>query len=57
MYSVSGLLILNAAAAYSSNLSVSTIGVYGLNDSVRNGKRWDTVAIATAIYFLREITI
>ena len=27
----------------------STIGVSGLNFSVRNGKRWDTAAIATII--------
>ncbi len=43
------------AAAYSPNWWVSTIGVHGLNFSVRNGKRWFPAAIATAIFNLREI--
>jgi len=34
------------AAAYSPTLR-STIGADGLNFSVRNGKRWNPVAIAT----------
>ena len=37
------------AATYSPNWCVSTIGVDGLNFSVRNGKRWVPGAIATAI--------
>ena len=37
------------AATYSPNWYVSTIGVDGLNFSVRNGKRWVPGAIATAI--------
>ena len=32
-----------------SRFAGSTIGVSGLNFSVRNGKRWDTAAIATII--------
>ena len=35
------------AASYSPTLHCSTIGAVGLNFSVRNGKRWDTDAIAT----------
>ena len=38
------------AAAYSPALHCSTIGDGGLNFSVRNGKRWDTAAIATWLY-------
>ena len=37
------------AATYSPNWYVRTIGVDGLNVSVRNGKRWVPGAIATAI--------
>ena len=37
------------AATYTPNWYVSTIGVDGLNFSVRNGKRWVPGAIATAI--------
>ena len=44
------------AAAYSHTWWGSTIGDGGLNFSVRNGKRWYPAAIATAIYYLREIT-
>ena len=43
------------AAAYSPTWWGSTIGDGGLNFSVRNGKRWYPAAIATAIYYLREI--
>ena len=42
------------AAAYSPAWSGSTIGDDGLSFSVRNGKRRFPVAIATAIYNLRE---
>ena len=35
------------AASYSPALHCSTIGASGLNCSVRNGKRWNTAAIAT----------
>ena len=35
------------AASYSPALHRSTIGAGGLNFSVRDGKRWDTAAIAT----------
>ena len=35
------------AVTYSPALHCSTIGASGLNFSVRNGKRWDTTAIAT----------
>ena len=38
---------IKGAAAYSPALHCSTIGASGLNFSVRNGKRWDTAAIAT----------
>ena len=44
------------AAAYSPTWWGSTIGDGGLNFSVRNGKRWIPAAIATVIYYLREIT-
>lgn len=37
------------AATYSPALHCSTIGAGGLNCSVRNGKRWNTAAIATRI--------
>ena len=37
----------NWAASCSPALQRSTIGATGLNFSVRNGKRWDTGAIAT----------
>ena len=40
-----------AAAAYSPNWWVSTIGVSVLNFSVRDGKRWVHTAITTAVYF------
>ena len=42
------------AATYSPNWCVSTIGARGLNFSVRDGKRWDPAAKATAIYYLRD---
>ena len=35
------------AATYSPALHCSTIGVSGLNFSVRNGKRWNPTAITT----------
>ena len=38
---------LEEAATYSPTALCSTIGVNGLNFSVRNGKRWDPIAIAT----------
>ena len=44
------------AAAYSPTWWGRTIGDGGLNFSVRNGKRWFPAAIATAIYYLRELT-
>ena len=47
--------IQRTAAAYSPTWWGSTIGDGGLNFSVRNGKRWYPAAIATAIYYLREI--
>ena len=37
------------AATYSPTCYCSTIGVNGLNFSVRNGKRWNPVAIVTLI--------
>ena len=40
-------LVLKWAASYSPALHCSTIGAIGLNFSVRNGKRWNTDAIAT----------
>ena len=43
------------AATYSPTWSGSTIGDDGLSFSVRNGKRRFPVAIATAIYNLREL--
>ena len=42
------------AATYSPTWSGSTIGDDGLSFSVRNGKRRFPVAIATAVYNLRE---
>ena len=48
--------IRRTAAAYSPTWWGSTIGDGGLNFSVRNGKRWYPAAIATAVYYLREIT-
>ena len=36
-----------------SRLVGSIIGAGGLNGSVRNGKRWNPVAITTVIYLLR----
>ena len=45
------------AATYSPNWWVSTIGDGEFNFSVRNGKRWDLTAIATAVYRLREKTL
>ena len=39
--------LLKKAVTYSPALHCSTIGASGLNFSVRNGKRWDTTAIAT----------
>ena len=44
------------AATYSPTWCGSTIGVSGLNFSVRNGKRWFPAAKATAVYCLKEIT-
>ena len=46
--------LLRTAATYSPNWWVSTIGDGEFNVSVRNGKRWDLTAIATAVYRLRE---
>ena len=37
------------AATYSPTRQGSTIGVGGLNFSVRDGKRWNPAAIATSI--------
>ena len=48
---------LRTAATYSPNWWVSTIGDGEFNFSVRNGKRWDLTAIATAVYRLREKTL
>ena len=42
IYPIKGGYLLSRSAG-------STIGVSGLNFSVRNGKRWDTAAIATII--------
>ena len=39
--------LLKEAASYSPTFYCSTIGVNGLNFSVRNGKRWNPVAITT----------
>ena len=44
------------AATYSPTWWGSTIGVSGLNFSVRDGKRWFPAAKATAVYVLKEIT-
>ena len=41
--------LLKEAASYSPTFYCSTIGVNGLNFSVRNGKRWNPVAITTQI--------
>mgnify|MGYP006993171962 CR=1 FL=1 len=38
---------LEEAATYSPTTKCSTIGVNGLNFSVRNGKRWNPIAITT----------
>ena len=38
---------LEEAATYSPTCYCSTIGVNGLNFSVRNGKRWNPIAITT----------
>ena len=45
-YSYWGFIWKNSAATYSP-AKRSTIGADGLNFSVRNGKRWDPIAIAT----------
>ena len=39
--------LLEVAATYSPTFYCSTIGVNGLNFSVRNGKRWNPIAITT----------
>ena len=39
--------LLEVAATYSPTFYCSTIGVNGLNFSVRNGKRWNLTAITT----------
>ena len=39
--------LLEVAATYSPTCYCSTIGVNGLNFSVRNGKRWNPIAITT----------
>ena len=39
--------LLEVAATYSPALHCSTIGASGLNFSVRNGKRWNPIAITT----------
>ena len=39
--------LLEVAATYSPTFCCSTIGVNGLNFSVRNGKRWNPIAITT----------
>ena len=44
-------LIQKKAATYSPALHCSTIGDDGLNFSVRDGKRWNTVAITTKNIF------
>ena len=49
-----GQTLRRTAATYSPTWSGSTIGDDGLSFSVRNGKRRFPVAIATAIYNLRE---
>ena len=45
---------LRTAATYSPNWWVSTIGADELNFSVRDGKRWDLIALTTAICYLRD---
>ena len=45
--SLQSSLMWKKAATYSPALHCSTIGASGLNFSVRNGKRWDPVAITT----------
>ncbi len=40
-------LLKKTAATYSPEFAFSTIGAEGLNFSVRNGKRWSPLAIAT----------
>ena len=49
-----GRTLRRTAATYSPTWSGSTIGDDGLSFSVRNGKRRFPVAIATAVYNLRE---
>ena len=49
-----GRTLRRTAATYSPTWSGSTIGDDGLSFSVRNGKRRFPVAIATALYNLRE---
>ena len=44
-------LFITKAASYSPTFHCSTIGVSGLNFSVRNGKRCDTATITTNILF------
>ena len=44
-----------AAATYSPTWCSSTIGASELNFSVRYGKRWILTAIATAVFYLREM--
>ena len=44
------LSLIRKAATYSPALRCSTIGVPGLNFSVRDGKRWDPGAKATRIF-------
>ena len=45
------------AATYSPTWYSSTIGANGLNFSVRNGKRWNPVAIATLISQLWSVDL
>ena len=45
----------SAAATYSPTWWGSTIGASELNFSVRYGKRWGLTAIATAVYFWKQI--
>ena len=42
------------AATYSPSWCASTIGADELNGSVRDGKRWDLIALTTAVYYLRD---
>ena len=42
------------AATYSPSWCASTIGADELNGSVRDGKRWDLIALTTAIFYLRD---